>query len=116
MTEKVELTDNMATRYCIGTYRANGKTIEEKCWLSAHRGGWIITINEHSLLDDPNEKYTSIYGSPCFIYKYGTQFYCKDEAIECFNKWLALGRTAEEESEVLRPEWEEFARRNKDSK
>ena len=103
---KVELTDDMTTEFYLGIYRANGKTSEENCFLNCKGEGWIISINEHYLLDEPNEKYATIYGSPCFVYKFGTEFYSKDSAMECFNKWLKLGRTSEEEADVLRPEWE----------
>ena len=112
MDKKVELTDDMATDFYIGKYRANGRVPKEECWLSSSSGHWIISINEHYLLDEPNERYTSIYGSPCFVYKFGTKFYSKDSAMECFNKWLKLGMTSEEESAALKPEWDEFARRN----
>ena len=109
---KVELTDDMATNFCIGKYRANGRVPKEDCLLSSSDGHWTVSINEHYLLDEPNERYTRIYGSPCFVYKFGTKFYSKDDAIECFNEWLKLGRTPEEEEAALKPEWDEFTRRN----
>ena len=53
-----------------------------------------------------------IYGTMRYFYKFGTEFYSRDSAMECFNKWLDVGRTPEEESAALKPEWDEFARRN----
>jgi len=114
MTEKVELSNDMATEYYLGMYRANGKVSAETCWLNYRGECWIISINEHYLHDNPNERYSSIYGSPCFVYKSGTQFCSRDSAMECFNKWLDVGRTAEEESIAMKPEWDEFMLRNKE--
>lgn len=114
MVEKVVLNDDMATEFYLGMYRANGREPDEACWMTSRKDGWIISINEHYLHDEPNERYARIYGSPCFIYKSGTQFYSKESAMECFNQWLEVGRTSEEETEEMRPEWEEFARRNRD--
>lgn len=113
MTEKVELSNDMATEYYLGMYRANGRTPTEICWLTSRGDGWIISINEHYLHHAPNERYAGIYGSPCFIYKSGTQFYSKDEAMKCFNQWLDVGRTSEEEDAAMKPEWDEFKRKNK---
>ena len=112
MVEKVKLSNDMATEYYLGMYRANGKNVHETCWLTSRENGWIISINEHYLMEKPNERYARIYGSPCFVYKSGTQFDSKESAVECFNQWLEVGRTSEEEDEEMRPEWEEFARRN----
>lgn len=114
MTEKIMLSCDMASEYRLGTFRANGKDVHETCWLESRGGGWVISINEHYLIDEPNERYARIYGTPCFVYKFGTQFDSRDSAIECFNQWLEVGRTSEEETDAMRPEWEEFARRNKD--
>lgn len=116
MAEKIVLSYDMATEYRLGTFRANGKDVHETCWMTSRGDGWIISINEHYLHDKPNERYARIYGSPCFVYKSGTRFYSKESAIECFNQWLEVGRTVEEETEAMRPEWEELAMRNKERK